>query len=124
MKYKILKTKEDIIEEVKRVYGEVPFIDEVILGKRDEIEFVCHKMNKTVKFMYIEYYYNHRNDISDEHIVVLSGIDIDEYIFFEVMNQKVENITIYVNESVSNLYIHYFNAKMKYRIGCKKYVEN
>ena len=122
MRYKILKYKSDILKEIKRVYGDVPYIEDILEGKKDYYVYKDKENNENITFMYLEYYYEHRKNLNYNRIVLLSCIDIDEYIFHMIMLEKPENIMIYVNESVSNLYMHYFNSKMKYRIGCKKYM--
>lgn len=124
MKYKILKHKNDIVNEIYRVYGDVPYIEDILEGKKDYYEYNDHIHKQKVTFMYLEYYYEYQKQIDAKNIVLLSNIDIDEYIFYNIMKEKPADIMIYVSESVSNLYMHYFNSKMKYRIGCKKYVEH
>lgn len=123
MKYKILKYKSDILKEIERVYGEVPYIEDILEGKKDYYVYENEQTNENVTFMYLEYYFEHRKNLKHNHIVLLSCIEIDEYIFHMIMLEKLENVTVYVDESVSNLYMHYFNSKMKYRIGCKKYMQ-
>ena len=122
MRYKILKYKSDILKEIQRVYGDVPYIEDLLEGKKDYYVYKDKENNENITFMYLEYYYEHRKNLNYNRIVLLSCIDIDEYIFHMIMLEKPENIMIYANESVSNLYMHYFNSKMKYRIGCKKYM--
>ncbi len=119
MKFTILKDKSAMLKELYRRYGNIEELEDVIIGQLDEF-IVKEGEDKSLTFVSLHHYMNDEHIYINKNIVVLSNIDIDEYIFFKLMQNRKDHVEVMVSESVSNLYMHYFNAQMKYRIGCKK----
>lgn len=119
MKYTVVKDRIKLMNELERRYGVIDEIEDVIIGKKDRLSYRTSDGNE-IMFIYIQDYMNGEKCNESGYTVVLSDINIDEYIFFELMKDCDRDIEVLVTNQVGRLFLEFFNAKMRYKIGCKK----
>lgn len=113
MNYEIVYDEKALLDTLMRNYSYSKEIIEKILNHQ-----LNYYRNQENILYNLDYFYNHEQDIQKEdHCIVLSSDNIDEYLFNKILMQSddSQNISILVTKNVGRLFTENFNAKMRYQ---------